>query len=125
MRISTDKVGKLQKPRTLIDAISGFMADFLRLIDVNAGDFPAKKGPGNFSTQYILSADDLGNFSGILLETMLEVDDFLGARCRKAMTPQSYGIYNFFPPEGESDLSLLAFSPFHIVKHGLAQRRET
>ena len=30
--------------RVLIDAISGFMTNFLRLIDVNAGGFRLKKG---------------------------------------------------------------------------------
>ena len=49
MRISTDKVGKLQKigrQQALIYAISGFVADFLRSIDVNAGGFRLKKGQG-------------------------------------------------------------------------------
>ena len=49
MRIPTQKVGKLQKigrQQTLIDAISGFMADFLRLIDANVGGFRQKKGQG-------------------------------------------------------------------------------
>ena len=31
---------------TLIDAISGFVADFLRLIDINAGGFRLKTGQG-------------------------------------------------------------------------------
>ena len=41
--------GKSQKigpQQTLIDAISGFMTDCLRLIDVNAGGFRLKKGQG-------------------------------------------------------------------------------
>ena len=39
---------------------------------------------------YILPADDLDDFSGILQEnpSILAADDFLGARYRKAMTPQ-------------------------------------
>ena len=39
----------------------------------------------------MLSADDLGDFSGISLEALhffLEADDFLGACCREAMTPK-------------------------------------
>ena len=49
MRISSQKVGKLHKTgreQTLIDVISGFMADFLRLIDVSAGGFRSKKSRG-------------------------------------------------------------------------------
>ena len=37
----------------------------------------------------ILSADDLGDFSGVCGKpSILEADDFLGACCRKALTPQ-------------------------------------
>ena len=49
MRISTQKVGKLKKmggSQTLIDVILGFVANSLRLIDVNAGGVQLKKGQG-------------------------------------------------------------------------------
>ena len=49
MRISIEKERKSQKIRRrqmLIDAISGFMTDFLRLIDVDAGGLRLKKGQG-------------------------------------------------------------------------------
>ena len=49
MRISTENGGNITENRTLIDAISRLMADFLRLINVNAGGFRLKKGPGNFT----------------------------------------------------------------------------
>ena len=44
----------------------------------------------NMHAPYILSADDLGDFSGNLWEpSILEADNFLGARYRKAMTPKT------------------------------------
>ena len=47
----------------------------------------------NLRAPYILSADDLGNFSGILWETLhLEADDFLRACCRMLWPPKSYGL---------------------------------
>ena len=46
MRISTENGRKIAENRTLIDAISGLMADFLRSIDVNAGGLPLEKGQG-------------------------------------------------------------------------------
>ena len=52
MGIFTENEGKSQKiggSQTLIDAISVLIADFLRLIDVNAGVLGQKKGPGNFT----------------------------------------------------------------------------
>ena len=45
---------------------------------------------------YILSADDLADFSGIYRKpSILAADDFLGACCRKAMTPQKLWILLF------------------------------
>ena len=43
---STKKRGKIAENRTLIDAVSGLMADFLLLIDVNAGGLRLEKGQG-------------------------------------------------------------------------------
>ena len=43
------KRGKIAENRALIDAISGLIADFQRLIDVNAGGLGLKKGPGNLT----------------------------------------------------------------------------
>ena len=46
MRMSIKKKRKSRKiglQQTLIDAISGFMTDFLRFIDVNAGGFRLKR----------------------------------------------------------------------------------
>ena len=59
MRISTENEGISQKTgrlKTLIDGILGVMADFLRLIDVNAGGLRLKKG------QVILHLRTLGLF---------------------------------------------------------------
>ena len=53
VRISTENREKSQKvgrQQTLVDATLGLMADFLRLIDVNAGDLQLKKGPGNLTS---------------------------------------------------------------------------
>ena len=41
---------------TFIDATSGLMADFLRLIDVNAGGLRLKKGGGFFTYSWSFSA---------------------------------------------------------------------
>ena len=50
-------------------------------------------------TPYILCADDLGDFSGIPLETpILDADDFLGACCRKAMTLKNAMDFTSFLP---------------------------
>ena len=52
MRISTENGRKFAENRTLTDvnrkrdAISGLMADFLRLIDANVGGLRLKKGQG-------------------------------------------------------------------------------
>ena len=49
MRISTEKGGKFAENRTLTDVnrrYFGLMADFLRLIDVNAGGLRLEKGQG-------------------------------------------------------------------------------
>ena len=45
-RISTENRGKIAENRTLTDVISGSMADFLRLIDVNARGLRLKGGQG-------------------------------------------------------------------------------
>ena len=48
MRTSTEsgRSQKIGRQQTLIDAISGLMADSLRLIDVNAGGLRLEKGQG-------------------------------------------------------------------------------
>ena len=57
MRISTENEGKSQKigrSQRLIDAITGLMANFLRLIDINAGlrRLAAREGPENFTPKF-------------------------------------------------------------------------
>ena len=57
---------------------------------------------------YILSADDLGQFSGIYRKlSILAADDFLGACYRKAMTPQK--LWTLLFPHFESGYFLVGW----------------
>ena len=53
----------------LIDAILGFVADFLRLIDVNEGRFWLKKG------QRILHLTSRAGCNGVLKDTLLIITE--------------------------------------------------
>ena len=65
---------------------------------------------------YMLSVDDLGDFSWIMWEPPhLETGDFLGTYCRKTLTPQSNEL---FPNNGLRDYKSKCCGNWFVIRRG-------